>query len=267
MFISASGGTGVIVFDIETGPLEVSVIKRQAKQFRSNLGPPPGKFDPKAVKLGNLKDEEKIKGKIEAAKAAHKKAVGDHAIKAKTDEADYWADVIDKAALSPRTGRVLAIGYYSTDKGKYVPDIAGRGNPEKRILERFWVHFLACHDGHRVMVGHNSSKFDVPFLLKRSFINNIDWPKSKGGVFAKDLALVRGGKFLNDVTFVDTMVMWGDFISLNDIATLFGVGAKPDDMDGAMFADVLKKDPQKAEAYLRNDVNMTLEVATRLGVI
>ena len=58
-----------LVFDIETGPLPDDVLKERVPPF--DEPPRPGKFDPVTVKLGNLKDEDKIKAKIEAAKKAH----------------------------------------------------------------------------------------------------------------------------------------------------------------------------------------------------
>src|SRR5476651_2330269 len=70
-----------IVFDLETGPLAESEL--------SALLPP---FDPADVKTGNLKDPAKIAEKIAEAEANHKR------------------DFIERAALDPLTGRVLAIG-------------------------------------------------------------------------------------------------------------------------------------------------------------
>ena len=70
-----------IVFDVETGPLAESEL--------SALLPP---FDPAEVKTGNLKDPAKIAEKLAEAEANHRR------------------DFIERAALDPLTGRVIAIG-------------------------------------------------------------------------------------------------------------------------------------------------------------
>jgi hypothetical protein len=56
----------MIVFDIETGPLPSDEIRANSAPFVP--APPPGDFDPSAVKLGNLKDEAKIAAKINDAR-------------------------------------------------------------------------------------------------------------------------------------------------------------------------------------------------------
>ncbi len=73
--------TRAIVFDIETIPQD------EAKLLASL---PP--FDPAEVKVGNLKDADKIAAKIAEAEAKHK------------------ARWLSEAALSPVTGRVAMIG-------------------------------------------------------------------------------------------------------------------------------------------------------------
>ena len=75
-----------IVFDLETGPLAESEL--------SALLPP---FDPAEVKTGNLKDPAKIAEKIAEAEANHRR------------------DFIERAALDPLTGRVVAIGVMTFD--------------------------------------------------------------------------------------------------------------------------------------------------------
>ena len=47
-----------VIFDIETGPLPIERIKEILPPFDpESLGNPPGEFDPKSVKTGNLKDD------------------------------------------------------------------------------------------------------------------------------------------------------------------------------------------------------------------
>src|SRR6185503_14813798 len=95
-----------IFFDIETGPLPESEL--------AALLPP---FDPAEVKTGNIKDPEKIAAKIAEAEANHKR------------------DFMEKAALDPMSGRVVAIGLLYQDSGEFAV-IAH--DDEKQILYDFW---------------------------------------------------------------------------------------------------------------------------------
>jgi hypothetical protein len=149
-------GTGgrLIAFDIETGPL--------ARDFLESLLP---EFDPSEVKLGNAKDPALVAAKIEAAREKHQ------------------ADFLEKAALDPLTGRVLAIGLLSfgpnEDKAtsEVALDDAACDDNERELLEDFWSVFLRSLDGERTFfVGHNSTDFDLPFLVTRSRILGVRVP-------------------------------------------------------------------------------------------
>ena len=79
-----------------------------------------------------------------------------------------------KAALSPTTGRVLVIGYYGTSKGKALFDNgAGR---EAIVIELFWKKFTQMKRDGRSMVGLNIFQFDLPFLVTRSWILDVEIP-------------------------------------------------------------------------------------------
>jgi hypothetical protein len=244
----------MIVFDIETGPLPEETIKANSKPFESQLGRHPGKFDPATVKTGNMKDQAKIDAKIEDARQKHTQAVADYESKAASEESDYWSDVISKAALSPLTGKVLAIGYTSTDTGKTVLDI---DDDEAAMLTRFWSHYQKCIKENRKLVGHNSTKFDIRFIIRRSWILEVDVPQ----------AIFQRGRYLDSLTLVDTMELWGEPVKLDVLAKVFGVGGKPDGVDGSMFAQLLISNREQAEQYLRNDLLITRAVAERMGVL
>jgi hypothetical protein len=207
-----------LVFDIETGPTD------NAADY----------FDESKVKLGNLKDPEKIKAKVEEARQ----------------------EFLDKAALSAVTGQVLAIGYRRGDS------VLIRDGREWQLLNAFWKLFkdLPKH-GIRHMIGHNIFAFDLPFLIQRSWRWAIPIP---AGVIEKDRYWSR--------VFVDTMArfgcgVYGAKVSLDNLARFFGIEGKPDGVTGADFAKLWETDRKTAEEYLRNDLNMTWEVAKRLGVI
>ena len=221
-----------IVFDLETGPLAESEL--------SALLPP---FDPAEVKTGNLKDPAKIAEKIAEAEANHRR------------------DFFDKAALDPLTGRVIAIGmvladgHQDYDEGEFV--IIGHDD-EARTLTEFWE--LVRGDMGRInpLIGFNIGNFDLPFLIRRSWKHRIAVPFG-----------IRRGRYWSDQV-VDLRDAWqlGDRQargSLDSIAKHLGVGAK--NGDGKAFAELWQTNRQQAEAYLRNDIELTAKIADVLGVV
>ena len=209
----------MIIFDIETGPLPESDM-------------PP--FDESTVKLGQLKDPIKVTAKIEEARAKY----------------------VERAALSPLTGQVLAIGYLPPGEAESIVV-----ENENVLLADFWWRFLSHRRHGNIIVGHNILGFDLPFLVRRSWLLGIDVP-----------ADAFDGRYFNRI-FVDTMDRWGcgtrggDFVKLDVLAKAFGVGGKPDGITGGMFAELLANDRKAAEEYLHNDLEMTAKVAERMGLV
>lgn len=249
----------MIVFDIETGPLAEETVLQFARPYTPPQPLPP--FDARAVKVGNL-GPEKAEEKIAAAAMLHADASIVRLEEIKAGEAAWRKDAMDRAALSPLTGQVLAIGYQQ-DTGPPVLDVVGNGNgfEEPMLLERFWIRVKQFAKTDETLVGHNILGFDLPFLIRRSWLLGVDvFP----GIFQ--------GRYFNERLFSDTMRLWGcgnnrDFVSLDTLARAFGVGGKPEGIDGGMFADLLKTDREAAKAYLRNDLDMTAMVAERMGVL
>ncbi len=247
----------MLIWDKETGPEPKDVIRERMPPYKPD--PPPGPFDPYAVKLGNLKDEAKKATKVEAARLTHAKAVAGYEADVKAGETGYWAKIIDRAALSPVTGRILAIGYLSTDCKQQLLD---HGRPEREMLVAFWEIMKEPIAKSILCVGHNIFGFDIVFAVQRSFMLSVEVPEMMRDPYAYRRY------------FADTMRIWTQgakgkdaFIKLDVLAKLLGVGAKPDDMDGGMFAEVYQTDQEKALAYLANDLDMTRAVAERMGLL
>lgn len=220
-----------IVFDVETGPLAESELLA--------LLPP---FDPAEVKTGNLKDPAKIAEKIAEAEANHRR------------------DFFDKAALDPLTGRVIAIGMLDLETDHFF--IIGHDD-EARTLREFWE--AARGDMGRInpLIGFNICNFDLPFLIRRSWKHRVAVPFG-----------IRRGRYWGDQV-VDLRDAWqlGDRQargSLDSIAKHLGVGAKLaapaangeiKTIKGGEFAGLWESNRDLAEAYLRNDVELTAKVA------
>ena len=225
-----------IVFDVETGPLAESEL--------SALLPP---FDPAEVKTGNLKDPAKIAEKIAEAEANHRR------------------DFIERAALDPLTGRVVAIGMLDLETDKFF--IIGHDD-EARTLREFWEASRGEMGRNNPLIGFNICNFDLPFLFRRSWKHRIAVPFG-----------IRRGRYWGDQV-VDLRDAWqlGDRQargSLDSIAKHLGVGAKcvphgplaGKAINGADFAGLWQSDRKSAEGYLRNDVELTALVADALGVV
>lgn len=248
-----------IVFDIETIPQPENVLLESM---------PP--FDEADVKLGNLKDPALIKAKLEGAREKHK------------------SDYIAKAALSPVTGEVAAIGFSFVPHDPRTPvEEQGHATPlyirgdlyrvdpndptingpqtEAELLEAFWDLWRHFFQRERCSwIGHNILDFDLPFLVNRSRILGIAIPF---GVLDHH----RGRVYFSS-RFVDTRTHWllgrkatETPSSLDLVSRAFGLGGKSG--SGADFARLLKEQPDQAIAYLVQDLTLTKTVALRMGLI
>jgi len=108
------------------------------------------------------------------------------------------------------------------------------------------------------LIGFNICNFDLPFLYRRSWKHRIAVPFG-----------IRRGRYWSDQV-VDLRDAWqlGDRQargSLDSIARHLGVGAK--NGDGKAFAELWQSDRKSAEAYLRNDIELTAKVADVLGIV
>jgi hypothetical protein len=225
----------VLVFDIETGPLPPAEIEP--------LLPP---FDEADVRVGNIKDPDKIAAKIAEAKDKQRR------------------DFFDRAALDPMTGQILAIGYMDgqilaigyMDATTEQWDI--HADAEVVLLNEFWDRIRSDHGTIQRLIGFNVLLFDLPFLVRRSWRHGIPIP-----------AGVRDGRYFNR-SIVDLRDGWqlGNrqaHGSLDSICKFLGLGQKAG--DGKDFAHLLETDRDKAFAYLEQDLKLTRALARRLGVI
>lgn len=264
---SAGSSACQIVFDIETGPLSDAELDRVRPPLDSpSLPSPPGEFDESEVKLGRLKDEEKIREKVEASRQQHEHNVRNYAATCDRIRAKHVEQFRDMAALSPVTGRVLAIGYALILPGEREYFI--NSGDEVDILSAFWNRFAGCESGGAI--GFNITNFDVPFLVRRSWVNDVRVPQD---VFN------HTGRYLSH-KFVDLMCVWkcasqfGDPKHVNSkldtVAKFFGLEGKTPGVTGADFHRLWngsEDDRRRAGQYLVNDVKMTESIAARMCVI
>lgn len=203
------------VFDIETGPLPEGEIAHLAPAFAAP---------------GNYKDPEKIAANLAEQKAA-------------------W---LARGALSPITGRVLAIGIKPAGEAPSFLE-APTADDEPALIAAFWhylEHGTADHSDYVRLLGWNIEGFDLPFLVKRSWKHRIPVP----------MRILMSGRYLGP-RFIDLMKTFQapnfkePFTSLGVAAGFLGVGAKSG--SGADFAALYAKDRPAALAYLANDLALT----------
>lgn len=232
-----------VIFDIETEG--ATTLK-----FLKEIYPPYPQFVPQGVKCGNLKTEEEKLAKIEAARLEH----------ASQEEA-HWQEKLEKAALSAETGRVVTIGYLpvgATDEDAHLDDA---DFDEERLLRRFWAGYEKVVRQRGRIIGWNSNGFDIPYLIKRSWIVGVPVPPS-----------VFRGKWISD-TFIDLMQVWSvhefkKFAKLDACARVLGLGNKTDQAcSGAEFAKWYR-DPdrhEEAKKYGLLDLTLTRKIYLRLA--
>lgn len=205
-----------IVWDIETGPLPDSYLSMIAPEFEA---------------AGNLKDPDKI-----AADIASKKA--------------KW---IERAALSPTTGKVICIGMRDIDGSVEIID--GNGSEADMLTE--WGRIVSEYK-NETFVGFNVKSFDIPFLIKRCW---------KLGV----KPFLRPGTNLNRLdNWIDLRDTWqmGDRQaegSLDAIGRFLGLGEK--NGHGKDFAQLWETDRPAAFAYVQRDIELTYQIAQTMGVL
>lgn len=238
--------TRYVAFDIETAPMAAEILEPQVPEF-----------DPAEVKVGNIKDPALIAAKVEAARTKHKE------------------QFLSEAALSPLTGQVAAIGFYSWSAGQVespdqVESLVVDKTPvapenEALVIRSLWKTWeYLTNRGRTIWVGHNVYEFDLPFLVIRSRLLNIPVPA--------DLVRVYGGnKYGFSARIVDTRNLFclgrnpRDLkTSLGHISSLMGIGSKSG--SGADFAALVNKNHTAARAYLEQDIKLTAKVAVRLGI-
>lgn len=217
----------ICVYDIETVPLSDKLLSRVEPVFEAP---------------SNYKDPEKIAAAIAEKRAAWK----------------------ERAALSPVTGRVAMIGLLGrlgvdhcimTLAGSSMGCDASLDQVEASMLEAFWNEARDSIAKGYLMVGFNSHRFDIPFLVRRSWALGLNVP----------IDVCRRLQ----IPWVDLMERFtmgapGEFVSLDTVAKFFGVGQKNGNC--LEIARQLAECPSKAIAYLENDLDLTLAIAKKMGV-
>jgi hypothetical protein len=212
----------MIYFDIETEALPEAEIAHLMPTFEAP---------------SNYKDPEKIAANI----------------------ADQKAKWLERAALSPLTGRVMAIGLKGTinDLGLEIHE-----GDEEAILLNFGSLLFNEFNFYITqprLKGWNIRGFDIPFLITRGWKYEIKFPK-----WMTEKAAFGQPPFVEDL--MDTFKA-GDYrapyVSLDTAARFLGLEGKLG--SGKDFASLYHSDKAAALAYLRRDVELLEEIDRRIN--
>ncbi len=244
------------VLDIETRPIPEAVDKF-TKPFPD--------FDPAAVKYGNTKDP------VKRAETLATRA-GEH----EAEKLAYWANARDRAALDPITGAIICIGLLPANGEPIVIAEA----TEAATIRQFWQIVELSDNALTKFVfwsgcGDSSKKFDMDFIVTRSFILRIPIPK-----------LVREGRYYHrrfvDLAEVFLLGQRERYLSLTKAAELLGLYADHPDIfpktpedpvtganffqwwDGTAANHPANEQRAFAVKYLHNDLRTTALLAESL---
>lgn len=175
----------------------------------------------------------------------------------KSDE-DTAGNLFQRAGIYAEFGKIvcISVGYlYNREfrlKSFY-------GDDEKIMLDEFAEMLNRYYKNpDRLLCGHNSREFDLPYIARRMLVNGIQLPS----------ILNIAGKKPWEVAHLDTMDLWkfGDYkhyTSLDLLTAIFDIPTPKGDIDGSQVAEVYyeQNDLERIAEYCQRD---TLTVAQLL---
>lgn len=161
-----------------------------------------------------------------------------------------------RAAVMAEFSKVICIsvGYFKKEGSALRLRVKSFYGDDEKILLQDFIAALQKMDNNNnkwSFTGHNIKEFDIPFICRRLFINDLPLPA-----------------FLNfqnmkpwETNMIDTFQYWrfGDYkhyTSLKLLAAALGVPSPKDDIDGSMVGDVYwkEKDIERIVTYCQKDV-------------
>lgn len=208
-----------IVLDIETMPNQEAIA----------MLPEP------EVLLGNIKDPEKIKAKVDEAKRKQ----------------------IEKLALSPLTGIIACVNLYTKDKQE--SHVIAKPEGEAAIIDAAYEAIK-----NKCVITYNGKGFDLPFIFKRGIILKRKWatlPELK-----KYTDRYKSGD--NHIDLMEEFCGFNQYEKLDTLAR-FILGKKKTDFDFTLIPELIKTEEGRAKIseYANNDCALTWELAERFGFI
>lgn len=194
-------------------------------------------FDETTVKIGNIKDEEKIKEKINKAKK------------------EFEDGLTKRMSLESNYCQIISLGYIMIDEENKVikKGVLFDEQNDISILKNFIALYQGC-----ILIGWNIKKFDIPVIWKRYIFNKMRAPF----VNYRDLLSPY-----YDKGAIDLMHVWngsGNYGKMSECAKLLDIECKTG-MDGSMIYDAYKNNKfAEIKDYNMSDCECCLEIYKRI---
>jgi hypothetical protein len=180
----------------------------------------------------------------------------------KTDET-----FAEKAGIYAEFGKIICIGlgYFVKSKSAYTLKIKTLANhDEKVILEDFKV---VCNKFFKAPLkqfcGHNIREFDIPYICRRTFINQMSLP---------DIIADLQNKKPWENPMLDTLQFWKfgeykNFTSVDLLSTVLQIESPKGDIDGSDVARVYwqENDLERIVNYCNRDIVTVGQILMRLN--
>ena len=183
------------------------------------------------------------------------------------EQEELAAAYTDRAAIFAEFGKIvcISVGAVYRDKDKQLKlrlkSFADRD--EGKLIEDFNAMLEQYYGdpGKYYLCGHNIKEFDVPYMCRRTVINQLPLPA---------LLDISGKKPWETKHLIDTMDLWkfGDrkaYVSLKLLAAVLGFPSPKDDIDGSDVGRVFwqEDDVERIAVYCEKDVLATAQLFLR----
>jgi predicted PolB exonuclease-like 3'-5' exonuclease len=182
-------------------------------------------------------------------------------------EEDTASSFSERAGIYAEFGKIICIGlgYFSKKDVGYALKIKTiAGDDEREILNEFaTVCNKFFRNGEKQFCGHNIREFDIPYICRRSYINQIKLPQ-----ILEDLQYKKPW----ENPMLDTLQFWKfgeykNFTSVDLLSTVLNIESPKSDIDGSEVAGVYwkEKNLQRIVEYCGRDVVTVAQIFMRLN--
>lgn len=173
-----------------------------------------------------------------------------------------------RAAILAEFGKVvcISVGYFRQEGETLQLRLRSFANTnEKELLQTFVQVLSQLIQARKIRMwfgGHNIREFDIPYLCRRLFINEMLLPAWLDFQSLKPW----------EAPVIDTLQLWrfGDhknYTSLSLLAAALGIASPKDDLDGSMVGNVYwqENDLERIATYCQKDVATVAQLLQRLA--
>jgi len=161
-----------------------------------------------------------------------------------------------KYSLNRKYARVLCIGYLRMALDRVNQEVIAGGEPQ--VLSAFWD----VAKGVDIFIGHNIFEFDLPFILYRSNMHNVQ-PTHK----LRLLSYRAEREHVYD-TLLEGKRIYGRYLRLSELAKLLGIESPRSELDGSKVYAYYKAGLDKEiHRYCMEQVELTLKMYNKMSLM